>query len=326
MAILSFATSMADWFPGTVSRVNSDTNSGRLGPYVNEGIQMQDLFNAPAGSELNFSATSDFWLSFYAYNNDDDSFDTPIYLDDANGDPVLRAYGSNGFGGNFQWQWHNGSGWTNVGPLGFGAWSLVRFDVRFLTDASGIIEIYENGTLHGDSGTIDTTVGGTRTGINTVRLGGWDNSGLTLSAFMAADESTIGMHYIQTRPSAAGTYSQWTGAHTDIDEIGFDDADNISTETTGNRSSFDVGTLTTDFDSGYVVVGVGVAARAWAGSASSKDFNFMVRSGTTDGDGSTNTVSTTLQPYREVFSTNPNTTAEWTISEAKSAEIGAKLL
>lgn len=325
MAILSFATSMADWFPGTVQRVNSDTNSGRLGPYVNEGIQMQDLFNAPTGAELNFAATADVWVSFYAYNNDDDSFDQPIYFDDANGDPVLRAQGSNGFGGNFQFQWYNGSSWVNVGPLGLGQFSLKRYDIRVLTDASGIIEVYENGTLLGDSGTIDTTVSGARSGVDTVRLNGWDNSGLTLSAFIVADESTIGMEYVQMRPSAAGTYSQWTGDVTDIDEIGFDDADSISSNTADSRVSFDTGAITTDFDTGYVVVGFGVSARAWAGSAISNDFNFMVRSGTTDGDGATKTISTTKQPYREIFSTNPATSSAWTISEIKSAEIGAKL-
>jgi len=326
MAILAFATSPAELYEGNPSDVGTTTNY--KAPYVNEGIFL-DNFGTTLGT-LDFATTTDFWLSFYIGFNADQSTDGegPVRVYADNGDMVMK-FGCSSYR-DMDYYYDIGAGMVKFGEHRTSG--SVRFDMNFVTDGtSGSVAVYVNGTLDGEVTGLDTTNGGTRTGVNQVEIrpiihNGAPGTNTYISAIMCADEDLRNAHYVQIRPGSAGSNSDWTGSYTDVDESGFNDNDAISANNSNEISTFNISTVTTDFDTGYDVIGVGVSSRSWGGAASSSDVSLVARSGTTDGSGSTKTIGVAKKPYQSIFSVNPDTSTAWTISEAKAAEIGIKIV
>lgn len=326
MAILAFATSPAEIFDGNPSDVGTTTSY--KAPYVNEGIFLDNL--GTTKGTLDFAPTTDFWLSFYVGFNADQTSDGEgcmrVYAD--NGDMVMK-FGSSSYR-DMDYFYDVGAGFVKFGEHRTSG--SVRFDMNFVTDGvNGSVRVYVNGALDGEATGLDTTNGGTRTGVSQIEIrpvvhSGVPGSNTYLSAIMCADEDLRNAHYIQVRPGSAGSNSDWTGSYTDIDESGYNDTDAIAANNTGETSTFNLSAVTTDFDSGYNVIGVGVSSRSWGGASSSSDINLVAQSGTTQASSATKTIEVGKNPYQHIFDNNPDTSAAWTISEAKAAEIGVKIV
>jgi len=135
------------------------------------------------------------------------------------------------------------------------------------------------------------------------------------------------MEYIQTLPKAYGTHMEWNGSYTDVDEAGYDDLDSINSKEPNKKQSFGVGTLTTDFDSGYDVKAVAVSTRAYKGVPTAFDIRHLVVSGSSEGESAADLgIDTTKRPKQTIFATDPDTASAWTIAAAKAAEIGVRTM
>jgi hypothetical protein len=130
----------------------------------------------------------------------------------------------------------------------------------------------------------------------------------------------------QLAPTAAGFYSQWNGAFTDIDEVGIADSLFIDTPTANNISTFDKTTVPSALDSGYEVVAIGIVAKAKRGAGGPQNLQLVCRSGTTDGVSSTIALDLGYENHRAVFATDPNTASAWTFANLDACEIGVKAI
>jgi len=106
--------------------------------------------------------------------------------------------------------------------------------------------------------------------------------------------------------------------------VGYDSDDFIKGRDVGEKVSYGLETLSTDFDDDYGVVAVAVTARAYKGTSDSEALKLLVRSGAADELGASHSIDATSQPYQTVFSSDPNISGstDWGIAAAKAIEIG----
>jgi len=321
MAILQYGTSVTEFYEGDPNQTGDTTTS--IAPYVRRGLITR---NRSPLAYLTWTNTSEVWVSFYMRMQEDDASGTIIVIYDDNGDAIFRMVKNYNSWSNIDFDWYDGSTWRELlGSWGGNFTSRARWDFRFKIDPTyGAIDLYKNGSPYGNNFRGDTSASGTRTGTTQFRVGSWGGGGYCIqSAVIIADEPTLDMQYIQTWPAADGTYTEWAGGdYTQFDSVDVSDSTFVESDTTGQRQTYTQPTLTTDFDTGYDVLAVCSSVRAFKGADAGKNLRHVVRSGTTDGFGSDQTVEMVRKPFKEIFTTNPDTGSAWTISEAKAAELG----
>lgn len=325
MPLLFTGTGIADFWDGSTlpSESSSVTTAAEIASYVDEGVGVDGVTDTrPLKTP---SAT--IWHAFTVYldNWDMHSVRTVEWFDDT--DTALFRLNKPQDDSTTTVEYWDGAAWQAfANTFEFtGSGAKDRWDIKIvLSDTVGEIEIFKNAvsvwSFSGDN--LLNGSGGTQ--VKSFRLGGrrFFNKQTTFSAVFVCDEDTRSMTYVQTTPSSAGNYTDWTGAYTDIDGAGFTDGDDISTQNAGDKATFGQGTLTTDFDTGYDVVGIAVNARANKAGGLPLGIKLMVRSGTTDGVGTEQSLALAKQPFYEIFNTDPATGSQWTISAVKAAEIG----
>lgn len=324
MAILAFGTSVADFYTGSQAEVN--TTTGGIGPYVNEGLRIGTV----TSDIVNFTSSTEIWFSAYFYREGQRVDGNFIRLLDENDQEIfyLTAFVDND---TFEFRSYDGTSTTTLvsDGAGFPFEQTVRMDIRVVLDGvNGVVEAYLNGAQIGSTFNGNTNPRGS-TGIAGLQIRGDNYLGdlLRVSAIMVSDESTLNVSYVQTKPTGAGNYSEWNGAYTDVDEVGYDDSDYlVSYDTLGETSSFTKAAISADFnDTDHDVLAVGVSTRAWRATAGTVwNLETMVRSGTSDSYGTAETLELTKQPIRQIFSTDPNTASAWTVTSAGAAEIGVR--
>jgi len=322
MAILQFGTSVSEFYDGIPNSSNDTTTSDA--PYVRRGTVIYS--NSPL-AYLNWTSTSEVWVSFYLRGRLDDNNGDFVVVYANDDTPFFRLQKNWNSTGNIDFEYYDGSSWTDVkSSWGDSSYETrTRWDFRCKIDAvDGAFDIYKDGRLEVDHRPGDTTNGGARSGLNSFRIGSWGGEGYyVISAVIIADEPTLNMHYLQTWPATDGTYTEWAGGdYTAIDEVGIDDIDLIEGQNNGDRYTYTLPTVTTDFDFGYDVSALCQTTRTFKGADSGNNIRHMVRSGTSDGFGSDQTVSLVKKPLKEIFETDPATGVAWTLADAKNAELG----
>jgi len=321
MAILAFGTSPADFFDGSPSGIGGSTSY--RAPYVEESI----FLNNDSGVEgfLEFPTTADAWISFSVGFTADQTSDPNgclrVYGDDGN---ILFRFANSSYK-DMDYQYDIGAGFVQFGT--YRTSGRVRFDLRVFVDASGgQIEVYVNGSHSATASGIDTTKSGAISGVSKIGIRGSNHSADTyMCALFVADEDTRNIEYVQLKPDTSGVHSDFTGGLTEVDGNGFDDATSAFSLTSGHKLSLKDGSLTTDFDSGYDVVGVGVAARAFKGTAAAYDLKALIRSGSVEEVGPAWGIAIAKDGYQTIWDVNPETSAAWTVAEAKAAEFGVQV-
>ena len=331
MSILNFATSEFDFIEGSRDPTISGTDTAsRISPNVQEGMI---LFAGSRASGIQWATNwsgsgADNWFSFYTYNDSPGWVSTDlITMVGPTGESLFRVNGTTAEEAHFQY--HNGSSWVTLYTAGSLVDSLVRFDIRLKIDSTaGAFEIYRSGAA----------VGSTVSGNTAFRTDDYaehivfrssDNStgnsnASVYSACFTADEDTRDIDYIQLQPNGAGTNSDWTGAYTDVDETGADDSDTLTSNTAADVSTFAMENLASPYTSGYDVVALGVSSRAKKGASGPGNLKLVCYEGTTKGATANQSLDIGRKPYTGLFHTNPDTSAEWTVSEIDAAEIGVE--
>lgn len=223
----------------------------------------------------------------------------------------------------------NGSTWTTVGSAFF-LTSAVRYtlDIRLKPDAStGIATVILNGaqvfSFSGDTSTQTNLMD------RAVLTGNTSAGAPFFSEFAATDGATptINWRVQSILPNGAGTYSEFTGASTAIDEIQIDTSDFIISNTVGQRFAANyVDATTTQLGSMEIKGLVSVSNAGLSTDSTPADLQHFLRSNSSD------FTSSNLGHSRDgvnrvrftVYETNPATSAKFTLVEAAAIQLGVK--
>jgi hypothetical protein len=204
----------------------------------------------------------------------------------------------------------NGSAWVTADTETMSMTTIQHLDIKIVCNsASGVLEVYNNGTLRLSAAPDLSTIAS----IRRMRVYGTSVAGIGFDTYFSQvgirDVSTIGCRFMTRYPSGAGATSSWTGAYTDIDELVNSDADFILSSTNDQISTF---AQTGPTITGYTVSAVGVYVRAKRGSSGPANIRPVLRVSGTDYDsGSNQSLTEGYTAVGTIWETNPATTAAW---------------
>jgi hypothetical protein len=129
-------------------------------------------------------------------------------------------------------------------------------------------------------------------------------------------------------PTGAGATTAWTpsaGAnYTCVDEAAPNsDTDYVSSATAGQTDTYTFGNLSV---AGGTVKAVQVSAFHRKDDAGSRNLALVARPGSTDRLGTTVLVADSYNYATQMWETNPDTSAAWTVAEVNAAEFGVRLM
>jgi hypothetical protein len=127
-------------------------------------------------------------------------------------------------------------------------------------------------------------------------------------------------------PTADGTYSQLTPSTgtthaTLVDEPTPNTTDYVSSTTAGQKDSYQFQDLDANTANVY---GVEVANYSHKDAAGAAGFSNLVRIGSTDYTSTSQPLSTSWTPSRDILETNPATSAAWSANDVNNAEFGVE--
>ncbi len=229
------------------------------------------------------------------------------------------------------------SSWTASGEFELGQWYYVEFKATIAPGTSGSFELRVNSTTALTQSSVNTANAAT-TQADRVRFlcTGSASNGISLDDIYVCDNQGairndfLGDVVIEgLSPTAEGATIQWTPlTGTDnsamVDDTDGPDGDDsyVSTAANGITDTHvfeDLGFITGN------VLGVMVAYNARILSSGSRTLKAIARTGGTDFEGANNVLgSTGYVELNHIFEQNPNTTADWTVSDINGAEFGYK--
>lgn len=239
---------------------------------------------------------------------------------------ILRVIGS-GSTNLYRLQYWSGSTWTQIGSnFTLTPTNADTVDVGcHINGSTGRFECWVNGAqvalLTGNTDFFSAT-------ISRVRLSSWSRfNAKYVSECIIADASTVGMRLATLAFTATGAGNTWTsGTYTDIDESNVNDSDLMSSNTASQVYTFTLGDLSATAQL-LVPVAVIASARVRNSATGPQNFDLAVRTGATNYFGTPTypTISTSFQnAFQYVWQQNPNTTADWTVSEINGLEAGGQ--
>lgn len=198
----------------------------------------------------------------------------------------------------------------------------------YIHDSAGTVDVLANGVNVLSISGVDTQNGGTGV-INRVALYGITDSYAYFDDFWLDDSEFLGDCRIECLfPSGAGATTAWTASSGNnyecVDEATPNsDTDYVSSSTADQIDTYAFGNLAT---TAGAVKGVQVSAFARKDDAGSRNIALVARPGSTDRAGDTQALSDSYTYYSQIWETNPDTSAVWTISEVNASEFGVKLV
>jgi hypothetical protein len=278
-----------------------------------------------------FTAMSDFWFrGLWAYSNFNNSEQEAIVTFKKGSTNQFRVAPDGALNPQvfYVWRW-NGSSWVKLDTTPIKLLNGPNYHVVCHVEvnaSTGRFRLYINdakvydftGNVSGPDADCDTCVIGSTRSTNTVQY--W-------SQIAVASFNLLGTRVIDLHPTAAGTYSEWTGAYTAIDETDRSLADSVDTNAATQRFLYNLTNSTAGQQTGKVILGVAVSMRTVLETGSTPtNIEAMVRIGGTDytsGNLGLGAVDTdTYQQY--VWELNPNTSGAWSFSDIDALEAGFK--
>jgi hypothetical protein len=281
-----------------------------------------------------FTATTDVWVHYV------------LYRANASGERIIwqLADGTNGdTNGCFRMrqtdattmvlQYYTGGAWTDVGTItGCQADTLETYDVHINIGATET----QYRVWRGGSSVLNTSTNNSDEFSNVDRLHLADPSSSSpntssaqdtrISQVCVADEATVNWKVATLFPNADGTYSDWTGNYSNIDEFDYnpDTNDALKVTDANRKSTFDLSDVDASLSS-YTVKDVWVGAHIQNNAASTvTDMQFVLRTNGSDFNSSNVGITKDGQVYRKGYNwaVNPDTGQPWTIAELNALEIG----
>lgn len=190
-----------------------------------------------------------------------------------------------------------------------------------VNSASGSLTLYLSGTKRIEGTGLDLAH---ITDLGPLRFyGGF--AGLTANTYVSqvvvADESTIGMRVLTVPVTAAGASSDWIGAYSTIDEVVYDDADYMFSDTANDVSIF---AHASTIPTGYTLRAFGIGARAKCGSGGPQNLQLALRASSTTQFSSSIALDAGYTANVYVWNTNPTTTTAWVNGDFTALQLGGK--
>lgn len=281
---------------------------------------------------VDFSAIDDVWLRFQLGYIAGTSTSNAIVAvaNSGTGKDSLRIFHTSGRSfPNLRFQ-YNSSGTTYTTLAEVDYWQngeIADFVVHWKRGASGLLHVWMNGTkvinLSGAYNTPDTTFDrlffrGTSTSTSTTIM-------TVGAAVIVADTPLHGARVDHISPDGAGTYSEWTGSYTGVDDSAEAPYWNTSTDVNVNATAqrFLATYQSMDaLDAAREIEAVQVAARGILESGSTPTVvSFFARLGGTDYTLNSLTLGTAASNARQVLSADPASNP-WTESNVNAVEFG----
>lgn len=209
---------------------------------------------------------------------------------------------------------------TTVGVTSAPAYLDLKFDVP-----NDTVTVYENDSKLATL-SLDLNRRSAGTLIGRVSLEGEStNQHYTGTAIVTKNEASLGWRLKSLIPNAAGTYTDWTGAYTDIDEISLSDADLNTINAAGTQTyGYSDMSAPTGFDIYGVIVST--VCNATSGTVNKVVTNQVYTNSTLYdlGTGVDVEVNQYAKAVWDIYLVNPDTSAAWTYTEINAAEFGFK--
>jgi len=268
------------------------------------------------------------WVHFRTYFQDTNwaSGATPWQVNNAAGTGLIRFQTTSL--SQWQFQYWNGSAWTQIGSTRTRPAGTHTFDVHILVaDSGGEFLVNMDGSPYANWSLTGDTLRYTGAAIDQVVWGNYATTGVTdfvVTECAVADVSTLGIRVATLPPTGNGTYTAWTGTYADVDESGIDDANFISTTTADQLESFTLQDLSVTA-AGYDPVAVCISSRGRIGATGPTNYQHLLITDSTDFLSANVDPTTTFNSVEQtVYNQNPDTMADWTVSEINALEAGVK--
>lgn len=308
-----------------VGIVNADTASTyRRTTYARAVVMPDNTASAAHRAIASFTASSAFWLTARFYQTS--SFTTnAIFMQFASGGNVrlrLRMTSST-TPSTIYLEKFDGTTATTLATSSatIAAAASTRLDISVSYGASGSVKVYKDQTLILDTGTLDTTAGGSTT-LDAVHLSSGNSSAFTgWSEVIVCTQDSRALTLKVLAPDAVGTTSSWTGAYTDIDEVLATDVDVLSSATANQVTSVNCTGMPTGW-SNLTVTAIKVLASAARGSTGPSKLALGVRTNSTDSFPTAVTLDTGFStPVTTYYELNPVTGLSWTTTEVDALQL-----
>lgn len=327
-----------DTWVGGFSYSTSNTASG-------QGSSAQILVSAGAGqmSIKKFPAQSTLHVgfAFYADAAANSGFCQPcftVYGDNAGTRHLWIGY----VGSTRKWQarfsqWDGTLLAESTATYAGGSWVFVEAMI-VIADSGGRVKLKVDGVTVIDF-TGDTKNGGTNSTADAIGFGSladfgtstakmyyddlyvFDTSGSTNNDFLGAYHSVIAC-----KPNGAGSSTQWTpstGSNYDnVNDVPPSGTKYNAATASGDRDTYALENL----PSGSTVKGIQVVSRMALSGAGSVSAKAAIKAGSTVAYGSSRALTSTVTDYYDVWETNPDTSATWTLSDVNALEAGAEVV
>lgn len=238
----------------------------------------------------------------------------------------------------FAWRGTTGTvlGTPAATPLPVNTWVYV--EAKFtISDTVGVVVVRVNGTPVISLTNQDTRNAGNATA-NTVRMGPAASFGTSLDfddLYICDTTGSVNNDFLgdckveQVLPTGAGASTLWTpsaGSNWDaVNDSPAPDGDTtyVSSATAGQTDLYAFGDL--GVASGTVKA-VQATVLARKDDAGSRSLAVVARPGSTDRVGATQAVGDNYAGYTEVWNTNPDTAAAWTVAEVNASQFGVRMV
>lgn len=217
--------------------------------------------------------------------------------------------------------WNSGtSAWVNWGST-FTINSTTLYTLVVNLTINSAFEVLQGGASVASSAVVPTNGA---SAVTELRLFCAGNSGTAhYSQLMGADYDLRDAHLFPVLPTANGTYTDGTGAATDVGEAVLDDGTAIGLPAVGNKHTFTKPAIPT-VPVGLVIAGMVLNIRGRVGGGVVTDGKAKIRSGTTDSASTGRSFNGGYEPRAAIFTTDPNTGTAWTKTGFDAAEVGVE--
>lgn len=201
------------------------------------------------------------------------------------------------------------------------------FDVHAPVGAAETISVYLNNTLVLSATEVDTTFSGTVSAFDKVIWGCPNFSstsfGVFFSELIGADWNTIGSKLVTRIPDANGNYSEWTNDdYTVVDEVA-GGIDYASSGVADQRTDWSMSAFPA-LGANEQIVSVQINAMINRDTGGPQNANFFIRQGSTDYHDTNQSLSTSQSLMKTVYTTDPSTSSNWTVTNLNSATYGIR--
>jgi hypothetical protein len=223
---------------------------------------------------------------------------------------------------------------TGTNVLLADTWNYIEVQVT-IADAGGVVTVRVNGNTAPDiSFTGDTRNGGTSTNIDRVVFGSTTGGSSVyiddvyiLNSTGTTNTTFLGDVRVQSIiPTGNGNRSQLLGSDADsvnnyqlVDEQPYSTTDYVGSPTVGQGDTYGMSDLAAGTTQVFGIQNNIVAAKSDATLASGRG---VIRTGGTDYFGASQVLTTSYITYRDVYDQNPDTSANWTVSDVNGIEGG----